>query len=112
MEENNVRKVLSDNLHRLMVENNIDQKELAEAIGVTQPTVSNWLQQIKYPRIKRIQQLADYFNVPKSKITEPKENVIESDTLQAAHFNKDDLTEDEIKQVENFIQFLKENRNK
>ena len=35
-----------------MKERNIDQKELAEAIGVTQPTVSNWIQQTKYPRIK------------------------------------------------------------
>ncbi len=32
---------------------NIDQRELAEAIGVSQPTVSNWIQQTKYPRIKK-----------------------------------------------------------
>ena len=41
---------------------NVDQK-LAETIGVTQPTISNWIKEIKYPRIKRIQLLADYFNV-------------------------------------------------
>ena len=58
MENNNVRKKLSESLQELMKERNIDQKELAEAIGVTQPTVSNWIQQTKYPRIKRIQQLA------------------------------------------------------
>lgn len=56
-------------------------RELAEAIGVSQPTVSNWIQQTKYPRIKRIQQLADYFNVPKSRITESKKIYIKKQLL-------------------------------
>lgn len=109
MENNNVRKNLSESLQELMKERNIDQKELAEAIGVTQPTVSNWIQQTKYPRIKRIQQLADYFNVPKSRITEDK-NEIKQDTM-AAHFDKDGLTEEEIEEVNKFIQWVK-NRDK
>lgn len=64
-----------------MNDKNIDQRELAEAIGVSQPTVSNWIQQTKYPRIKRIQQLADYFNVPKSRITESKKIYIKKQLL-------------------------------
>ncbi|MEM5397299.1 helix-turn-helix transcriptional regulator [Staphylococcus gallinarum] len=109
MENNNIRKKLSESLQELMKERNIDQKELAEAIGVTQPTVSNWIQQTKYPRIKRIQQLADYFNVPKSRITEGKKE-IQQDTI-AAHFDKEGLTEDEIEEVNKFIEWVK-NRDK
>ena len=63
------------------------------------------IQQTKYPRIKRIQQLADYFNVPKSRITEGKKE-IQQDTM-AAHFDKDDLTEEEMKEVQDFIKFIK-----
>lgn len=40
MENNKVRKILSENLQELMNDKNIDQRELAEAIGVSQPTVS------------------------------------------------------------------------
>ena len=87
-----------------MNERNIDQKELAEAIGVTQPTVSNWIQQTKYPRIKRIQQLADYFNVPKSRITEGKKKY---NKTQLRHFDREDLTEEEMKEVQDFIKFIK-----
>ena len=47
------RKIFSENLQRLMRNKNVDQKELAEAIGVTQPTISNWIKEVKYPRIKR-----------------------------------------------------------
>ncbi|REH95123.1 transcriptional regulator [Staphylococcus felis] len=108
MEENQVRKNLSDNLKRLMKEHNIDQKELAEAIGVSQPTISNWLKQTKYPRIKKIQDLADYFNVPKSKITESQK--LQQDTM-AAHFDKDGLTPEEIDEVNRFIEWVR-NRDK
>ncbi|MDF0037231.1 helix-turn-helix transcriptional regulator, partial [Staphylococcus pseudintermedius] len=72
MEHKSARKVLSENLDKLMKEQNVTQVELSEAIGVSQSTVSNWLKELKYPRITKIQQLADYFNVPKSRITEDK----------------------------------------
>ncbi|MBY6181049.1 helix-turn-helix domain-containing protein [Staphylococcus warneri] len=103
MENNNVRKKLSESLQELMKERNIDQKELAEAIGVTQPTVSNWIQQTKYPRIKRIQQLADYFNVPKSRITEGK--TLQQDTL-AAHLDGD-FTEEELAEIRKYAELVR-----
>ncbi|EOD3718497.1 helix-turn-helix domain-containing protein [Staphylococcus aureus] len=109
MENNKVRKILSENLQELMNDKNIDQRELAEAIGVSQPTVSNWIQQTKYPRIKRIQQLADYFDVPKSRITESKKD-IHQETI-AAHFDKEGLTEEEIEEVNRFIEWVR-NRDK
>ncbi|MCE3020948.1 helix-turn-helix domain-containing protein [Staphylococcus pasteuri] len=104
MENNNVRKNLSESLQELMKERNIDQKELAEAIGVSQPTVSNWIQQTKYPRIKRIQQLADYFNVPKSRITEGKKEV-QQDTL-AAHLDGD-FTEEELAEIRKYAELVR-----
>ena len=63
----------------------------------------------KISTYKRIQQLADYFNVPKSRITEGKKE-IQQDTM-AAHFDKDDLTEEEMKEVQDFIKFIKSKRN-
>ena len=85
-----------------MKNKNIDQKELAEAIGVTQPTISNWIQELKYPRIKRIQQLSDYFNVTKSELTEEK---LLCKTSSIALINSD-VTEEELKEIENFIHYL------
>lgn len=90
-----------------MKENNITQVELSEVIGVSQSTISNWLKEIKYPRISKIQELANYFNVPKSRITEDKS--LQQDTM-AAHFDKDDLTEEEMKEVQDFIKFIKSKR--
>lgn len=106
MENKSARKILSENLQSLMKNKNIDQKELAEAIGVSQPTISNWLKETKYPRITKVEDMANYFNVPKSRITENQD--IESTDTVAAHFDKEGLTEEEIAEVNKFIQWVKD----
>lgn len=85
------------------------RENLLKLLEFLKPTVSNWIQQTKYPRIKRIQQLADYFNVPKSRITESKKD-IHQETI-AAHFDKEGLTEEEIEEVNRFIEWVR-NRDK
>lgn len=104
MEYKSARKILSENLYQLMKENNITQVELSEAIGVSQSTISNWLKEVKYPRISKVQELANYFNVPKSRITEDKN--LQQDTI-AAHFDKENLTEEEMEEVRQFIKIIK-----
>ncbi|AAX91383.1 XRE family transcriptional regulator [Staphylococcus agnetis] len=109
MEYKSARKILSENLEQLMKERNITQVELSEAIGVSQSTVSNWLKESKYPRISKIQELANYFNVPKSRITE--ENNLHQETI-AAHFDKENLTEEEMDEVMQFIEIIKRRKNR
>lgn len=57
------REILGENLERLIERKGIDQKILAENIGVSPASVSNWVTGLKYPRIDKIQDLANYFNV-------------------------------------------------
>lgn len=109
MENNKVRKILSENLQELMNDKNIDQRELAEAIGVSQPTVSNWIQQTKYPRIKKNSTTCRLLQC-----TEIKNYWIKKDIHQetiAAHFDKEGLTEEEIEEVNRFIEWVR-NRDK
>ena len=110
MEYKSARKILSENLEQLMKQNNITQIELSEAIGVSQSTISNWIKEIKYPRIGKIEELAEYFNVPKSQITERQDVIKEEQDTIAAHFDTEDLTEDEKQEVEDFINYLKSKR--
>ncbi|MBF7019254.1 helix-turn-helix transcriptional regulator [Staphylococcus sp. 18_1_E_LY] len=111
MEYKSARKILSENLEQLMKQNNITQIELSEAIGVSQSTISNWIKEVKYPRIGKIEELAEYFNVPKSRITERQDVVKEEQDTFAAHFDKENLTEEEMEEVRKFIEWVK-NRDK
>ena len=64
--------VFAKNLKRHMEESGKTQKELAEVVGVTAPTFNEWVNAKKFPRIDKIQKLADYFGILKSDLIEEK----------------------------------------
>jgi len=68
----NNREVLSKNLHKFLRIKNKTQVDLASDLGLSPSTVSDWFNGKRYPRIDKLQQLADYFGVYKSDLTEDK----------------------------------------
>ena len=66
------KEVFAKNLRKYMESKGITQKELAEIIGVSAPTMNEWLQAKKYPRIDKIEKLANYFGILKSDLIEEK----------------------------------------
>ena len=68
----NQREVFSKNLRSLIDSRGIDQKILADYLGTSEMSVSNWVNGAKYPRMTNIQRIADYFGVLKSDIIEDK----------------------------------------
>ena len=50
-----------------------DQKEVAEYLGVAPSTFNEWVKAKKYPRIDKIEMLANYFGILKSDLIEEKE---------------------------------------
>lgn len=67
------KEIIARNIRRYMTGAGINQKELAEIIGVSAPTVNDWLKAKKYPRIDRIELMANYFGCEKSDLIEDKE---------------------------------------
>lgn len=74
------REVFSKNLRRLIDSRGIDQNVLADYLGVSEMSVSNWVNGVKYPRMTNIQKIADYFGVMKSDLIEDKSNSIIKET--------------------------------
>ena len=50
-----------------------DQKEVAKFIGVATSTFNEWVKAKKYPRIDKIEMLANYFGIQKSDLIEEKD---------------------------------------
>ena len=50
-------------LKKLMLEKNISQKKLADAIGVSQKAIDFWERCVNEPKASYIVKLADYFEV-------------------------------------------------
>lgn len=66
--------VFAKNMKYYMDKKGVNQTELAEIVGVSQPTVNEWLMGKKYPRINKIDRMADYFGILKSDLIEDKKN--------------------------------------
>ena len=66
------KEVFAKNLRYYMESRGKSQKELAEIVGVSAPTVNDWLKAKKYPRIDKIEIMSNYFGILKSDLIEEK----------------------------------------
>ena len=72
MSNNKSKEIFSANLENLMSSKGIDRNKLCADLGLKYTTVRDWLKGITYPRIGKIELLADYFGVNKSDLIEDK----------------------------------------
>nr|DAF33420.1 MAG TPA: Repressor protein CI [Caudoviricetes sp.] len=63
---------MAKNLRRLMSEKNVTAKEMSKALHFPYTTLLSWLNAENYPRIDKIEIMADYFGVKKSDLIEEK----------------------------------------
>ncbi len=87
MNEKEPREVFSKNLKFLFSKYNIEQNILAEKLGVSPAAITEWVKCRKFPRIDKIQMLANYFNLSISNLLE--DNIEMSLTNKSNSFNND-----------------------
>ena len=58
------------NIKRYIKQNEMTAAHLAEVIGVSTATISDWSNGKTYPRIDKIEAMADFFGVSKSDVEE------------------------------------------
>lgn len=80
----NNKNIFARNLKRYMGLNGKTRKDLEKDLGVSYYTISDWVNGKKYPRMDKVELLANYFGVQKSdlieeELTEEKEK--DNDTL-------------------------------
>lgn len=66
------KEVMSKNLKYYIEKSGKDRRELAETWGFPYSTVTEWINGRKYPRIDRIEVMAEYFGILKSDLIEDK----------------------------------------
>ena len=80
------KETFSKNLKHYMDKRDITQKEMAEIVGVAPSTFNDWMKAKKYPRIDKIEIMANYFGILKS-------DLIESKVTKEAQKNNDIMTD-------------------
>lgn len=64
------KEIFAKNLAFYLEQSGRDQKEVAEDVGVAPSTFNEWMKAKKYPRIDKIEILANYFGILKSDLIE------------------------------------------
>lgn len=66
------KEIMARNLKFYIARSGKSQKDLAEMVGVASSTFNDWVKGKKYPRIDKIEILANYFRIQKSDLIEDK----------------------------------------
>ena len=66
------KETMAKNLKYYIAKSGKDRRELSEMWGFPYSTVTEWINGKKYPRIDRIEIMADYFGILKSDLIEEK----------------------------------------
>ena len=74
--------IFSRNLKRYVALSGAKQKDVAAVIGVSTGTFTDWVKGRAYPRMDKLQRLADYFGIKKSDLVEDKN--VTSETISDA----------------------------
>ena len=82
--------IFAKNLKKYIDEAKVSQVDVAKAIGVTKGTVCDWVKCRAYPRMDKIQLLAEYFGIQKSDLVDDvkKDEVSEEDQKVLNLFHK------------------------
>lgn len=123
------KEIMAQNLQRLMDSRGIDRNRLCADLGFKYTTLTDWLKGNTYPRIDKIEMMANYFGVEKSDLIEDKSDInepyyIDPEVSQYAQAVKDnpnlrilfdaskDMSKDDIDFVVNMIEGLKKREGK
>lgn len=105
--------MFSQNLKYLRNKHDMEQIDLAHKLGKkSASSISEWEKGKYTPKMKTLKDISDIFNVSINDLMSidlSEQSQPEQDTI-AAHFDKEDLTEDEMKEVQDFINYLKSKR--
>lgn len=55
--------IFADNLQGMLDEGNMTQKDLAEVTGLTQPSISNYLNKRRMPSVKALINISSFFGL-------------------------------------------------
>lgn len=92
------KEVMAQNIRNLMAQNGVKPKDVCDTLKIPMPTFSDWINAKTYPRIDKIELLANYFGVNKSDLVEEQNISGSADSnIKAALWGGDkDLSQEDI----------------
>lgn len=96
------------NLKEARLNKGLSQKEVAEKVGVAKSTYSLYESGNREPNVNTIKKIADTLEVSADLLL----GIDDVPLTLAAHFDGDEYSEDELKEIRQFAEFVKNKRKK
>ncbi len=96
------RSVFSRNLRRQMEKNDVSRNDICKALGFKYSTFSDWINGNKYPRIDKIEMMANYFHIEKSDLIEDKQRILDEVGNLTATMDSFTPSEDELTLIRDY----------
>ncbi len=96
-EEN--KRLFARNFNYYLTINNKTQADIVQDLNITASTVSDWANGKKYPRVDKMQILADYFEILKSDLTEEHEEAKLTDDIELQEYLEELKNRDEMRML-------------
>jgi repressor LexA len=84
-------KVMATNIKRFLNLNNMERMDLSELIGEPYTTVCSWITEKNYPRIDKIEKMAQVFGISKADLVEEQNAANENLTISKKGLRKDEV---------------------
>lgn len=101
------REVFARNLNKYLAESRKERSQVCSDLGINYSTMTEWLNAKKYPRIDKIELLANYFHVQKSDLIESKE-IRNDKTIDELKRMFQMLPQDKKEQALDYLRYLAE----
>lgn len=98
---------LGERLKNLRDNMELEQKEVADKIGVKNNTLSQYENGKREPDYDTLQKLASLYNVTIDYLITGKERVKDKSNANLFFFDKDDLTDQDIEDIKKHIEYVK-----
>lgn len=82
------KNIFANNLQRQMDRKGVSRNDICNALGISYFTVSDWVNGKKYPRMDKVEMLANYFGILKSDLIEDKKEEETPDKLELTEGEK------------------------
>lgn len=104
----NAKMVFADNLKMYLNAKGLSQIDLANYMQCSSSTVSDWCNGKKYPRVDKMQRMADWLGIQMSDLTSVHDKLEDADM---AFYNRyKQLTEDEKEDMRDYLELMEARR--
>lgn len=101
--------------YKLLVERKLKAADVCRGTGLPSSLFSEWKKGKSTPKADKIKKIADFFGVSVNYLMTGEEDpVLDASPLKtlAAHFEGEELSEEEMEEIMNYVEFVKSRRKK